>query len=88
MKCANCAFFDQAGAQLASAIIDPQATPDTGVCTAEPPVAMPSAWFPVSVFPKVHASRSCGRFTPAGGSGPNGGEQKDPVVVPFGRSAA
>jgi len=90
-RCETCVYWDQAGAKLANAIIDPAAQPDVGVCLFAPPVLMATIHFPVSVFPEVHASRWCGAWDPIpddGGGGERQPDAKPDNVISFDRSAA
>jgi len=89
-RCETCVYWGQAGARLANAIIDPAAKPDVGVCMYNPPVMMPTAHFPVSVFPEVHASRWCGGWEPEPEDGGDGGKEEPASsnVLAFNRGAS
>lgn len=87
--CRNCVYWEQAGARLANAIVDPSAHADMGVCVFNPPMVKeaPSFPFPISMFPEVHADRWCGGWeAPADDGG--GGERQPQNVVPFNRRVA
>lgn len=90
-RCENCVYWEQAGATLAKAIIDPGAQPDVGVCQFSPPVLMQTLHFPVSVFPEVHASRWCGGWEARPDDGDGGEHEPAPQpdnVISFDRSVA
>jgi hypothetical protein len=90
-RCETCCWWDQGGARLASAAVDPGAKPDVGVCCVDPPRLMQvTEYWSEGVFPSTHASRFCAEWQPE--IDPGGGGEQQPVqpdnVVSFDRSVA
>lgn len=89
--CSTCAHWREGGSPLATAAPgrNPLAKPGVGTCEVDTPMLMETKWFPVSMFPEVHADRGCRQWEPIYDGDP--GEREDiPAdnVVPIDRAAA
>lgn len=65
-RCATCAYWTEGASPLATAAPggNPLAKADVGTCSLYAPIVIKTQWFPVSVFPEVHADRVCGDWFP------------------------
>lgn len=88
--CRTCDHWHEGESPLAAATPEryPLAKPSIGTCTLYAPVVAETKWFPVTVFPEVHAERTCGDWTPRAPADPDDGERvTTDNVVPLGRAA-
>lgn len=71
--CATCRWFAKGAPALAAATLNATTKPGVGTCQLYAPVLAETRWFPVSMFPEVHAERWCGDWQE--GDDPDDGER-------------
>ncbi|MDO7843429.1 hypothetical protein [Sphingomonas immobilis] len=82
-RCEICRHWHRASPPLATGTRNRREDPNVGACQLYPPVLAETKWFPVSMFPEVHASRVCGEWEEVypGHDGGGGGEEIAPDNV-------
>lgn len=86
-RCENCRWWDEDGAQFATATREVAPQKGVGTCEVDRPQCVTLAnGLIVTVFPQTHGNRVCGRWTPLTDGDPDDGERMG-EVVPI-RSAA
>jgi hypothetical protein len=81
-RCENCRHWHRLTPPIATGTRNVREDANLGACQLYPPVIATSKYFPVSMFPEVHASRVCGEweeeYPPVDGGG---GEEVAPDNV-------
>ncbi len=89
VHCRTCMFWRAGGAPVATNVRVPDANPDLGACEYDPPTVHLINGSLQSMFPAVHADRSCAAWASCDGAdGPDGGSHGSNVIpVDFGSAA-